>query len=205
VSGPAVDHVLVATADLHAAAAAVTTRLGLEVVAGGRHPGWGTANRIVPLGDAYLELVAVVDRDETASSPFGRWVAASPPGPMGWAVRVDDLDATARRLGLDTVPGSRSAPDGRRLSWRTAGVERVAAEPWLPFFIEWEPGGPFPGEGGAGLRIERIELRGDAARLDGWLRAAGLPVAVRPGPPAVERFVLRAAGRAVAVDASTLV
>lgn len=203
-SGPAVDHLLVAAADLDAAAAAVT-RLGLEVVAGGRHPGWGTANRIVPLGDAYLELIAVVEPSETGSSPFGAWVAASPPGPMGWAVRVDDLDATARRLELGIVPGSRATPDGRTLRWRTAGVERVAAEPWLPFFIEWEPGGPFPGEGGAVLRVERIELRGDPARLDGWLGAAELPVAVRPGPPAVERFVLRGAGRAVTVDASILV
>jgi hypothetical protein len=203
-SGPVVDHLLVATADLDATAAAAG-RLGLEVVAGGRHPGWGTANRIVPLGDAYLELIAVVAPAEAPSSPFGRWVAASPPGPMGWAVRVDDIDATARRLGLDLVPGSRAAPDGRRLAWRTAGVERVATEPALPFFISWEPGGPFPGEGGAGLEVERIELRGDAARLAEWLGDADLPVAVRPGPPAVERFVLRGPGGTITVDAGSLV
>jgi len=203
-SGPAVDHLLVATADLDAAAAAVR-RLGLEVAAGGRHPGWGTANRIAPLGDAYLELIGVVEPSETGSSPFGAWVAASPPGPMGWAVRVEDIDATARRLGLGIVPGSRATPDGRTLRWRTAGVERVAAEPSLPFFIEWEPGTPFPGAGGAGVAIERIQLRGDAARLGEWLGEAELPVTVRPGPSAVERFVLRAADGAVMIDASTVV
>jgi hypothetical protein len=204
VSGPAVDHLLVATTDLDAAAAAAG-RLGLEAVAGGRHPGWGTANRIVPLGDAYLELIAVVEPAEAPSSPFGRWVAASPPGPMGWAVRVEDIEAAAERLGLDLVPGSRAAPDGRRLAWRTAGVERSAAEPALPFFIAWEPGGPFPGEGGRGIEVERIELRGDAGRLAEWIGDADLPVAVRPGPPAVERFVLRGPRGAVTVDGETLV
>lgn len=199
-----VDHLLVATADLDAAAAAVEG-LGLPVTAGGRHPGWGTANRIVPLGDAYLELIGVVEPAETASSAFGAWVAASRPGPMGWAVRAGDLDATAARHGLAIVPGSRATPDGRTLRWRTAGVDRVAAEPMLPFFIEWEPGAPFPGAGATGVAIERIELRGDAARLEGWLGEAELPVVVRPGPPAVERFVLRGATGAVTFDASSLV
>ncbi len=203
-SGVVVDHVLIAVADLDAAAAAVG-RLGLPVVAGGRHPGWGTANRIVPLGGAYVELVAVVDAAEAESSPFGRWVAASPPGPMGWAVRCDDLDAIARRLGLDPVSGSRAAPDGGRLRWRTAGVERVMAEPSLPFFIAWEPGTPFPGAGAADVAIERIELGGDAARLGEWLGEATLPIDVRPGPAAVERIVLRGPDGAVRLDAATLV
>jgi Glyoxalase-like domain len=203
-SGLVVDHVLIAVGDLDAAAAAVG-RLGLPVAAGGRHPGWGTANRIVPVGGAYVELVAVVEPGDASSSPFGRWVAASPPGPMGWAVRGDDLDAIAGRLGLDPVPGSRAAPDGRSLRWRTAGVERVMAEPALPFFIAWEPGTPFPGAGTADVAIERIELRGDAARLGEWLGEAALPVAIRPGPAAVERIVLHGAGGAITLDAASLV
>jgi hypothetical protein len=39
-------------------------RYGLASIEGGRHPGWGTANRIIPLGDAYIELVTVVDDEE---------------------------------------------------------------------------------------------------------------------------------------------
>src|SRR5262245_14529439 len=65
---------------------------------GGRHLGWGTANWIVPLGDAYLELVAVVDQRAAGDSHFGRWVSRAPDGAaVGWAVRPDDLDATAAR------------------------------------------------------------------------------------------------------------
>jgi len=198
----AVDHLLIATADLDAAAAAAEA-LGLPVAAGGRHPGWGTANRIVPLGGAYLELVAVVDPAEAATSGFGSWVAAAPPGPMGWAVRAADLEATARRLGLDPVLGSRKAADGRTLRWRTAGVEHAAMEPYLPFFIAWEAGTPFPGAGGAGIEVERVHLRGEADRLAAWLDGAGLPLSVRPGPAAVERIVLRAAAGAVTIDART--
>ncbi|HEX3329329.1 MAG TPA: VOC family protein [Gaiellales bacterium] len=201
-SAIAVDHLLIATAHLDAAAAAAEG-LGLPVAAGGRHSGWGTANRIVPLGDAYLELVAVVDAAEAAASGFGSWVAAAPPGPMGWAVHPADLDATAGRLGLGVVPGARAAPDGRTLRWRTAGVEHAALEPTLPFFIAWEAGTPFPGAGATGIEVERIDLHGDAGRLAAWLDGLGPPVSVTPGPPAVERIVLRAAAGTLTIDAAT--
>ena len=38
--------------------------LGLTVLEGGRHPGRGTANLIVPFGRQYLELLCIVDEDE---------------------------------------------------------------------------------------------------------------------------------------------
>ena len=44
---------------------------GFTVVDGGRHPGLGTANRIVPLGDAYFEILGIVDRQEALRNPFG--------------------------------------------------------------------------------------------------------------------------------------
>ena len=71
------DHILIPTADLSSEVAKVEARYGLVSVEGGRHAGWGTANRIVPLGQTYLELVAVVDPEEAARSAFGRWVAAA--------------------------------------------------------------------------------------------------------------------------------
>src|SRR5690348_2134426 len=107
------DHVVVAAADLEAAAVALEERYGLTSLEGGRHPGWGTANRIVPLGGAYLELVAVVDEEEAAESGFGRWVAAARPDPLlllGWAVRTDELDAVAQRLDLDVIPARGREP-----------------------------------------------------------------------------------------------
>src|SRR5687767_15772991 len=43
-------------------------RHGLASVDGGRHRDFGTANRIIPLGSTYLELVAVVDPGAAARS-----------------------------------------------------------------------------------------------------------------------------------------
>ena len=98
------DHVLIAVADLSSAAREMEWRYGLASVEGGRHAGWGTANRIVPLGETYLELITVVDEGEAARSTFGRWVATgigSAPGrPLGWVVRTKRIDDVAQRLDL---------------------------------------------------------------------------------------------------------
>jgi hypothetical protein len=45
------DHVLIGVTDLAAAARELEARCGLVSVEGGSHPHWGTANRIVPLGN----------------------------------------------------------------------------------------------------------------------------------------------------------
>src|SRR5262245_53656610 len=69
------DNVLFAVADVTAAASIMEARYGLTSTEGGRHLSWGTANRIVPLRAAYLELVAVVHRAFATKSAFGCWVA----------------------------------------------------------------------------------------------------------------------------------
>ena len=164
---------------------------------GGRHPDWGTANRIVPLGTSYLELVAVVDQAAAANSSFGRWVAsgASRPGrPLGWAVRTGQLDQLARRLGLTVHSGARVAPSGELLRWRSAGIDRAAAEPSLPFFVEWAAGVRLPGatavaHPAAPAAISKLLLEGDPDRLAAWLGDHALPIVVRTGRPAVAGIV----------------
>jgi Glyoxalase-like domain len=193
------DHVIIAVGDLQTAAAGLEERHGLASVDGGRHAGWGTANRIVPLGDAYIELITVVDEAEAAGSAFGRWVAAglrSGPGrPLGWVARTDRLDEVAGRLGLAVSAGSRPAGDGRLLRWRLAGVEEAAAEPALPFFVEWGERTPLPGRAEAAhpagsVRLERLELGGDVGRVTDWLGTEGMPIGVTPGSSAVRSIVL---------------
>ena len=184
--------------DLAAAARELEARHGLASIEGGRHPGWGTANRIVPLGESYLELVAVVDESEAALSPFGRWVAGAHPElaqALGWAVRTHQLDGVARRLGLRVDAGSRAGEGGRLVRWRLAGIEQAAAEPSLPFFIEWEHGTSPPGRArvthpAGAVRIARLRLDGDADRLADWLGGHRLPITVRPGAPAVAGVLL---------------
>ena len=135
------DHVIYAVDDLDEAAAGLFDREGLASVPGGRHEGWGTANRIVPLGDTYLELIAVVDVDEAEGSEFGRGVrrAQTEDRPLvGWVVATDDIEAIANRLDLEVEEKSRETADGDTLRWRVAGIERALKTGALPFFVQWD-------------------------------------------------------------------
>lgn len=195
--------------DLAKAAREIEERHGLAALEGGRHPGWGTENRVVPLGATYLELVAVVDEVEAIQSPFGRWVAGPHPTrahPLGWAVRTQQLDDVARRLGLAVEAGSRAGRDGQLIRWRVAGIEQAAAEPSLPFFIEWAPGTSLPGRATAAHRagdvqLSQLQLDGDTDRLTAWLGEHRLRITVRPGTPAVTRIVLTGAAGEIVLDA----
>jgi Glyoxalase-like domain len=159
-------------------------------VAGGRHPGWGTANRIVPLGEEYVELVAVVDHAEAAASDFGRVVMrAAGDGDrfIGWAVATDDLQSIARRHDLDIVGASRGAPDGSTLRWRLAGIAHAMATGAFPFFIEWDmPAALHPARAAASHRsaprgIVRVDLGADERALASWLGEHQLPLRISEG------------------------
>jgi Glyoxalase-like domain len=180
-----IDHVLLATSDLDAAASRLEAEHGLVATGGGRHDGLGTHNRIVPLGGGYLELIAVADADEAASSEFGRAlsarIGARGEGLMGWAVAVDDVEVVAARLGtrIDTI-----ARQG--LTARLTGTAEAMAEPALPFFIERDAGVADPGAEGDAGGITWIEVASDERALHEWLGVgAGLPVRVVDGPGGV--------------------
>jgi hypothetical protein len=180
-----VDHVIWITADLEGAAARLAREHGLRDSAGGRHVGLGTHNRILPLGGGYLEVLAVADPEEAAGSPLGRTIAAAPEGLFGWAVAVEDVAAPAERLDLEVTTIEREG-----LTARLAGVAEAMREPWLPFFIQRDPGIPDPGAGSDAGGIAWLEVAGDAERLRAWLDEAPLPVrltddATTPGLRAV--------------------
>ena len=178
-----IDHVIYAARDLDAASAWIESEFDLQVQAGGRHEGLGTHNRIVPLGDGYLELLAVADPEEAAASDFGRRLldrlAATGDGLLGWAVAVDDVGAVAQRLGTEVTTIQRKG-----LSARLTGLAEAMSHPHLPFFITRDAGVPDPGGDGAG-GITWIELSGDAEQLDRWLGDGSLPVRLVPGEPAM--------------------
>lgn len=173
-----IDHVIYAVDDLEAASARFAEEFGLASVDGGRHAGWGTANRIVPLGSSYVELVAVIDSDEAATSDFGRPVleaVARRERLVGWVVATDELQSIARRLDLDVARGSRTKPDGTTLSWQLAGVAPALHTGALPIFIEWG-GRPklHPGAAKADHRVPPsgiawVEVAYDEESLRAWL------------------------------------
>lgn len=170
-----IDHAIVCVPDLTDSVAAFETEHGVASVPGGRHRGHGTANRLVPLGDAYIELVAVVDIAEAENSVFGQWVTArsSSPGADGIAIATDDLDAICARLDLDPVTMSRPADTGDELRWRIAGMEQLVTS-GLPFFIQWDidpalhPGRIRVDHPAGDIRLRRVVISGDLAQLQSW-------------------------------------
>ena len=188
------DHVILGTPDLDATAARLESRHRLPSVDGGRHAGLGTGNRIAPLGDAYLELMGIADRDEAAANPLGTWVLGrveNGEAYLGWCVRTDDLDGVCARLGLDALPMSRTRPDGFELRWRLAGLDRAMADPALPFFIQWDVDDELPGRTGgaeqaAGMRIAAVEVGADPDALEEWLGETPGAVRVVDGAPGVQ-------------------
>lgn len=169
------DHVVIAVRDLDRAADDLFERYGLASVAGGRHDTWGTANRLVPIGDQYIELLTV---DDAASQhPLAQAVrSASAEGDrlMGVCYEVDDIEVVANRLGTNIVPGQRQLPDGPTVLWRLTGLEGALTKA-LPFFIQWDAGR----EARMGNEefahrvqprvIKSVDLGGDEAALKTWL------------------------------------
>lgn len=202
------DHVVVGVADLDTAADRLERAYGLTSAPGGRHRGWGTANRVVPLGAAYLELVTVVDPAEAEASPFGRWVGAmiATGSGWGWVVRTKTILATADRLGLVVTEGSRPGADGRPLTWKLAGVEQARHSPFLPFFIEWGRDTPLPGEAAVtheagSCVLSEMTVAGDAVAIRDWL-GQDLPqvVTVVPGTDGVVAIQLRARSGTIRIE-----
>jgi hypothetical protein len=203
------DHVVYAVHDLDVAAERWRRELGLDSAPGGRHERWGTANRIVPLGDQYVELIAVVDPGEAGNTGFGRSVLDRSAAGEGWlatVVATDGIAEVARRIGLDVEEGRRRRPDGSEVRWRSAGFGDPRREPWMPFFVQWDvPAEDHPGRtrAGHGIRVDGIawvEVGGDPARLAEWLGEANPAIRVVDAGPGLRRVALSAADGELVID-----
>ena len=208
----AIDHVILATADIHATATRLERDHGLVSLPGGRHAGHGTGNRIVPLGDAYIEIMGIVDEEEAAASPIGAWLRGQTAdgdrvAALCLRTEASGLDSTAERLGLRPLPMSRDAPGGVTLTWRLAGLAEAMADPSRTFFIDWQvPPDHHPALGDARHRVRPtgfawVELAGGADAIRAWLGedVPGVRVVAAPGP-SVRATVALAGGGEVPLD-----
>lgn len=89
------DHLAVSARTLEEGVAWVESALGLPMAGGGKHAAMSTHNRLLSLGDLYLEVIAV---DPEAPDPGrARWFDldhfSGPPRLTNWAVACDDLEA----------------------------------------------------------------------------------------------------------------
>src|SRR5579859_5483286 len=135
-----IDHIIIGVKDLSAATHIFAERLGLSVSGGGKHPTGGTANRIIVIGDTYLELIAVQEPDEAQPSMLAR--LAKGEGYLNFVLASDDIEADSKAMrerGVSLIgptAGSLTAPDGRTRGWSRADVERPDLAQHYPFIIQ---------------------------------------------------------------------
>lgn len=178
-SGMRLDHLSYATGPegLAACVQRLGARLGASFRDGGIHPSFGTRNFVLPLAQGcYLEAVEALDHPAVDRAPFGRAVrdrTMDGGGWLAWVVAVDDMAELETRLGRPAAPGHRRRPDGVDLRWVQLGVNDVAADPQLPFFIRWDtPAAQHPSAEGSQVTLRHLEIAGDEQTVDGYLGAS---------------------------------
>lgn len=142
-----IDHFVYSAPDLEQAAREIADALDVSPTVGGNHPGAGSRNMLMSLGErSYLEIYGL-NPDAPASElpPHLIQLAASPtPDISTYAVAHDNLQMVvdaAERLGLTTSgiePESRRSPDGVLLEWAVVIVTSEEYGGLVPFFIDWK-------------------------------------------------------------------
>ena len=138
------DHILLGSPDLKAGIDFVEKHTGVGATFGGVHPGRGTQNALLSLGDRrYLEIIAPDPAQPGVKNPIASRLHSLPePRLVGWAAHPGSVTAFAEKLtavGLKyegPTPGSRKRPDGQLLKWQIVSLADTASG-LLPFFIEW--------------------------------------------------------------------
>ncbi|HEX5590086.1 MAG TPA: VOC family protein [Candidatus Limnocylindrales bacterium] len=192
------DHLVVAVGDPDAAAAELERSVGLTCTGGGRHPAWGTFNRLAWLGDTYVELIGLFDaslaRNGIVSAVVAKTLDAGQAGLVSYAVASDGLERDLERLRAggselsEVEIRSRTRPDGEAVRWRASFPPELGpSEP--PFVIEHELVGA---EWGEAARAARAGL---AHPLGGPARVAALELPVPDVAAAAAAY-----GRTVGID-----
>ena len=186
-----VDHLVYAAPNLVAGVQQVEDILGVKAVVGGQHPGGGTRNALIGLGDeTYLEIIGPDPEQPAPSRPrrFGIDDLKSP-RLVTWAVKSTDLEGTtekARTFGLDlgeVQSGSRRRPDGVMLAWRLTVSRTLTADGIVPFFIDW--GKTLHPAKGLPPGCKLITLRAEhpnAKAIESGLTGLGLNIRIDTGP-----------------------
>ena len=182
------DHLAVAAASLAEGVAAVEAALGLALAGGGQHLAMGTHNRLLGLGDVYLEVIAVDPALPAPDRP--RWFDLDrfqgPPRLANWVVACDDLGAAL----ADAPDRAGVAMEFARgdLRWQMAvpGDGQLPYDAAYPALIQWQgPAHPTRVLPDSGARLERLEVthpRADALRAALAGRLADPRVVITNGP-----------------------
>lgn len=156
-----IDHLAVVAARLEDGVAAVEDLLGVPMAGGGRHPLMSTHNRLLGLGDLYLEVIAVDPEAPPPGRP--RWFDmdgfSGAPRLTNWVAACDDIAAEVA-LGPKGIgePIALARGDYR---WQMAvPVDgRLPFDGAFPALIQWDsalhPARALPE---TGLRLTALEI-----------------------------------------------
>lgn len=174
------DHIAISSNSLEAGVEAVEAALGVALAGGGEHPHMGTHNRLLGLGDLYLEVIAI---NPTAPAPkWPRWFDldnfVGQPRLTNWIARSESLSDD---LAL-APPGTGIPVDLQRGDYRWSMA--VPADGKLPFdggfpaLIQWHgPLHPARTLPESGLRLRVLEIAHPQAKA---LKAALAPLIADP-------------------------
>jgi len=161
------DHIILGCKDLDGGIAFVEEHTWVRAVVGGVHPGRGTANALLSLGERrYLEIMAPDPKANTVQPSAVHQVTVlkgiTTPRLINWAAHPGDIDSLAKKLRdsgiaiLGPTPGSRTRPDRRVLSWKSLSLADDH-HGLLPLFIEWSARSVHPSsDSPQGRHIERF-------------------------------------------------
>ena len=138
----ALDHVVLAGADLARASEEFADQTGVVPAPGGPHTGLGTQNALASLGEGlYVELIVPDPATASDDNLGGHFATLAGLGLFTWALRSEDLiglrrDLAQRRLTPSPImETTRDHPDGTSLVWDLMGLPGLGGA-W-PFFIDW--------------------------------------------------------------------
>jgi hypothetical protein len=187
------DHILLGCNDLERGIVFVEEHTGVRAAFGGVHPGRGTRNALLSLGERrYLEIIAP-DPKQDAVQPFAIKQLTvikelATPRLIGWAAHPGEIEPFAKKLRDSGIaiegpwPGSRARPDGHVLNWKTLSLadDRHGL---LPFFIEWDTNSVHPSaDTPAGCRLERFAVEDpDPGELSKTFHRIGIDALVEHG------------------------
>ncbi len=204
-----IDHLVYACPDLGQAVERIAAQTGVRPAFGGQHPGLGTHNALLSLGErTYLEIIAPDPSQPRPDGPLPFGLGElSEPGLRAWAVAPGDLDAAVRRSAAagfcygTIVDRRRLSPEGHELTWRMTTYPHSAGVAATPFLIDWD-GGQHPADTApGGLSLHRLTLRSpEPGRLAALLRALGLDLDVESAEkPELGAVLLGPRGQSIAL------
>jgi hypothetical protein len=155
------DHLAVVAGRLDDGVAEMERLLGVPMAGGGKHPLMGTHNRLLGLGDLYLEVIATDPEAPHPGRP--RWFDMDrfhgAPRLTNWVAACDDL---AREIALGPIGIGEAVSLARgEYRWQMAVPQdgRLPFDGAFPALIRWDgTAHPAPALPDHGLRLTRLEI-----------------------------------------------